>query len=82
VNVAGKVYVDAAEMGAQVGISRSAVLRLARLKRVPYYEVGRRWLFEPSEFMEALRRGAGTTAPSEVEKKPGGGTVLPLRRAP
>jgi hypothetical protein len=46
-------FVDAGEMGKLAGMKRGGVLRLARLGRVPYYEVGRRWLFSPAEFMQA-----------------------------
>ncbi len=58
--IGNREYLDAVDMGGRVGLSRSAVLRLARLGRVPFYQVGRRWLFDPQEFMAALRRG---TAP-------------------
>jgi len=54
--VGDKQYVDAVEMGRLVGLSRSAVLRLARLGHVPYYAVGRRWLFCPEELMRAIRQ--------------------------
>jgi hypothetical protein len=77
--IAGKVYLDAGGMGEQVGLSRSAVLRLARLKKVPYYVVGRRWLFEPHEFMAARRTPTGdlSCSPDKVER----GVVRRRRRS-
>jgi hypothetical protein len=55
--VGGRVFLDAEGIASEAGLSRSGVLRLARLGRVPFYCVGRRWLFSPDEFMDALRRG-------------------------
>jgi excisionase family DNA binding protein len=55
----GHEYLDAVALAAQVGMSRLGVLRLARLGRVPYYRVGKRWLFSPSEFLAALKEEGG-----------------------
>jgi excisionase family DNA binding protein len=66
-----RTFLDAVGMSEVSGLSRSAVLRLARLGRVPYYQLGRRWLFNPEEFMEALRCGpplrrrGGSVSPPE-----------------
>ena len=80
--IGGREYLDAVEMAAEAGLSRSAVLRLARRGRVPYYELGRRWWFEPAEFMAALRR-----APADQKRLDGRAderdvSVVPLRRTP
>jgi hypothetical protein len=80
--IAGREYVDAIEMAAESGLSKSGVLRLARLGRVPYYEVGRRWWFAPEEFMAALRRGPDAQKPLDAKPDQRDVSVVPLRRVP
>jgi hypothetical protein len=78
--IAGREYLDAVEMGAEAGLSRSAVLRLARRGRVPYYELGRRWWFEPGEFMAALRRAPADQKRLDAKPDERDVSVVPLRR--
>lgn len=52
--VAGSELVDGKVLARRLCLSRTTVWRLAKLGRIPYYEVGRRWLFCEREVLEAL----------------------------
>lgn len=80
--IGGREYLDAVEMAAEAGLSRSAVLRLARRGRVPYYELGRRWWFAPAEFMAALRHAPADQKRLDGEPDESDVSVVPLRRTP
>jgi hypothetical protein len=78
--IGGREYLDAIEMATEAGLSRSAVLRLARRGRVPYYELGRRWWFDPAEFMAGLRRAPVDQKRLDAKPDERDVSVVPLRR--
>ncbi len=47
--------VDAQSLALLLGCGRTKVWRLARAGRIPYYAIGRRWLFDPDEVLAAIR---------------------------
>ena len=56
--LAGRDLVDGAELGRRMKVGRTTVWRLANLGRIPYYVIGRRWLFDEAEVLAAVRVGA------------------------
>ena len=63
VTAAGHQLVDGAELGRRLGVCRTTIWRLAHTGRIPYYCIGRRWLFSEPEVVEALR------VPADVKPK-------------
>lgn len=59
VAIAGRDLVDANELARRLKVTRWTVWRWAKIGRVPYYAVGRRWMFDPTEVLAALRVPAG-----------------------
>jgi excisionase family DNA binding protein len=55
VRLAGRDLVDGAELARRMNLARTTVWRLAKSRQIPYFVVGRRWLFDESEVLDALR---------------------------
>jgi excisionase family DNA binding protein len=72
--IAGRDLVDGAELARKMSVGRTTVWRLAKLGRIPYFIVGRRWLFDEAEVLEALR------AVAVAGKRPANDTQLPSTR--
>ena len=53
--VAGRELVDGGELARRLGVGRTTIWRLARVGRIPYYCIGRRWMFCETEVLDALR---------------------------
>lgn len=62
VNSASYQLVDGAELGRRLGVGRTTIWRLAKAGRIPYYSIGRRWMFSETEVVEALRVPVGGKA--------------------
>jgi excisionase family DNA binding protein len=60
--VAGRQLVDGADLGRRLGVGRTTIWRLTRTGRIPYYAIGRRWLYCIAEVVEALRVPAAGVA--------------------
>jgi excisionase family DNA binding protein len=76
--VAGRELVDGAELARRLAVSRTTVWRLAKLGRIPYFEIGRRWYFAEPEVLDALRaRPANDVA---ADSRPCEATSLRHRR--
>jgi len=53
--LAGHDLLDGAELARRMNVGRTTVWRLAKQGLIPYFVMGRRWMFEESEVLEALR---------------------------
>jgi excisionase family DNA binding protein len=53
--LAGHDLLDGAELARRMNVGRTTVWRLAKHGHIPYFVMGRRWMFEESEVLEALR---------------------------
>lgn len=60
--VGGKELVDTVELARRLQLGRTTVWRLARAGRIPFYKIGRRWMFCEAEVLDALRVSAAVVA--------------------
>jgi excisionase family DNA binding protein len=62
IHVAGRELMDGGELARRLGVGRTTIWRLARTGRIPYYTIGRRWMFCEAEVLDALRVDAEPSA--------------------
>ena len=53
--IGGRELVDGVELARRLGVARTTVWRLARLRRIGRYTIGRRWFYCEAEVLDALR---------------------------